>query len=120
MVDGDITQTEESYGKQSHVHTERNKTQLNKSRVIVGNRPNKQVLVKIDDSRHMTLRNRRFVQQILPPVDARYSQHLQQVPQTKEQPTISAELNPPLHHQLLLQAHQYVGEIAETTFAQDV
>ena len=42
-------------------------TKWDKTGVIVENKPHSQVLIRMDGSRKATLRNRRFVKQILPP-----------------------------------------------------
>ena len=47
--------------------TGRNKTKWDKTGVILENKPHSQVLVRMDGSRRMTLRNRKFVKQIIPP-----------------------------------------------------
>ena len=47
--------------------TGRNKTKWDKTGVILENKPHSQVLVRMDGSRRMTLRNRKFVKQIISP-----------------------------------------------------
>ena len=48
--------------------TGRNPTKLDKTGIILENKKHSQVVVRKDGSRRATLRNRRFVKQILPPV----------------------------------------------------
>ena len=77
--------------------TGRNKTKWDKTGVILENKPHKQVLVRMDGSRRMTLRNRRFIKQIIPPAVTRPSQHHQQIPQSQGIPDIPAQPDPLLH-----------------------
>ena len=48
--------------------TGRNPTKWDKTGVVVENKPHSQVLVRVDGSRKATLRNRKYVKQIIPPV----------------------------------------------------
>jgi hypothetical protein len=75
--------------------TGRNKTKWDKTGVILENKPHKQVLIRMDGSRRMTLRNRRFIKQIIPPVVTRTSQQ-QQMPSTQDMPDTPAQPAPPL------------------------
>ena len=97
--------------------TGRDKTKWDKTGVILENKPHKQVLVKMDGSRRMTLRNRRFIKQIIPPVDTRPSQHRQQIPPSQGIPDTPAQPDPPLHQPHAQQngddPEQLTGDITE-------
>ena len=51
--------------------TGRNPTKWDKTGVVIENKPHGQVLVRMDGSRKATLRNRKFVKQIIPPLSKR-------------------------------------------------
>ena len=86
--------------------TGRNKTKWDKTGVILENKPHKQVLIRMDGSRRMTLRNRKFIKQIIPPVATRPPQHQQQMPQIQSMPDTPVQADPPLR-QLQDQQHGY-------------
>ena len=94
--------------------TGRNKTKWDKTGVILENKPHKQVLVRMDGSRRMTLRNRKFIKQIIPPVVTRPPKNHQQEPQVTETTHRPAEQNPSLlHQQQLPPLAQNLGDYSE-------
>merc|ERR1712106_840003 len=61
-------QPELQHGRQVAVQnqTGRNPTKWDKTGTVIKTRPHSQVVVRLDGSRRMTLRNRKFVKEILP------------------------------------------------------
>ena len=90
--------------------TGRNKTKWDKTGVILENKPHKQVLVRMDGSRRMTLRNRKFIKHIIPPVMTKPPKNQQQEPQI-EATHRPVEQNPSLlHRQPLPPLAQHLGD----------
>ena len=80
-------QPELQHGTQVAVQnqTGRNPTKWDKTGTVIETRPHSQVVIRMDGSRRMTLRNRRFVKQILPMTATTAPNNFATVPKMKEE-----------------------------------